>query len=64
MDATREVRERAVKRMLANSALAGLQPGEDFRALLDRYIEGEITLEDAIEHVHAQYRQKPNGSTP
>ena len=62
MDSTREARQRAVKQALANSALSGMQPDQAFRALLDRYIEGDITLEEAIEHVKAQYGQNPAGS--
>jgi len=61
MNSTREAREKAVKQALANSALAGMKPDQDFRALLDRYIGGEITLEEAIEHVKAQYGQESAG---
>jgi hypothetical protein len=52
-------REKAVKRALANGALEGLKPDPQFAALLDRYIAGEISLDDAIEYTKAQYQQLP-----
>ena len=55
MITTRQDREKAVKRALANSALEGLAPDPQFTALLDRYIAGEISLESALEYTKAQY---------
>jgi hypothetical protein len=52
-------REKAVKRALANGALEGFKPNPQFKALLDRYIAGEISLHDAIEYTKAQYQQLP-----
>jgi hypothetical protein len=57
---TREDREKAVNRTLANSALEGVKPSPEFRALLDRYIAGEISLDDAIEYAKAQFQLKRN----
>jgi hypothetical protein len=57
---TREDREKAVKRVLANGALEGLKPGPQFRNLLNRYIAGEISLDDAIEHTEGQHQQSPD----
>jgi hypothetical protein len=54
MTTTRQDREKAVKRTLANSALEGLQPNPRLVALLNCYIAGEISLESAIEYTEAQ----------
>ena len=60
MDTTRQDREKQVKQALANGALEGLKPNPQFRALLDRYVAGEISLDDAIEYTKAQFQQKQN----
>jgi hypothetical protein len=57
MITSRQDREKAVKRTLANSALEGLKPNSQFIALLDRYIAGEISLESALEITRAQYQR-------
>jgi len=57
MNTSRQDREDAVKRALANSALEGLAPNPQFTALLDRYIAGEISLESALEYTKARYEQ-------
>ena len=54
---TKEDREKSVKQALANGALEGMKPNPHFRALLDRYIAGEISLDDAIEDTKAHYQQ-------
>jgi hypothetical protein len=56
----REDREKAVKQGLANGALERLKPGPQFRALLNRYIAGEVSLDDAIEYAKAPYQQSPD----
>lgn len=61
MATTKQDREKAVKRTLANSALEGLQPDPEFRALLDRYIAGEISLESALERTRSQHQQGAAG---
>lgn len=60
MDTTRQDREKQVKQTLANGALEGMKPNPQFRALLDRYIDGEISLDDAIEYAKAQFKNKQN----
>jgi hypothetical protein len=60
MDTTRQDRDKQVKQALANGALEGLKPNPQFRALLDRYVAGEISLDDAIEYTKAQFQQKQN----
>jgi len=60
MDTTRQDREKQVKQALANGALEGMKPNPQFRALLDRYIDGEISLDDAIEYAKAQFKNKQN----
>ena len=59
MSATRQDREKAVKRALANSALEGLKPDSEFTALLNRYIDGEISLDSALEYTRTQYNRHP-----
>jgi hypothetical protein len=63
MDNTRQDREKQVKQTLANGALEGMKPNPQFRALLDRYIDGEISLDDAIEYTKAQFKNKPNSES-
>ena len=60
MAITRQDREMAVKRTLADSELEGLKPNPRFSALLDRYIAGEISLKSALEITSAQYQQVPD----
>ena len=60
MATTRQDREKAVKRTLANSALEKLKPNPEFTALLGRYIAGQISLESALEITRAQYKQVPD----
>jgi phage shock protein A len=60
MDTTRQDRDKQVKQALANGALEGLKPNPQFRALLDRYVAGEISLDDAIEYTKAQFQQQQN----
>jgi hypothetical protein len=57
---TREDREKAVKAALANGALEGMRPKPEFKALLDRYIAGEISLDDAIADTKAKFQRKQN----
>jgi hypothetical protein len=57
---TREDREKSVKAALANGALEGMKPSPEFRALLNRYIAGEISLDDAIEYTKAEFQRKQN----
>lgn len=59
MATNRQEREKAVQRTLANSALEGLHPNPQFVTLLERYIAGEISLENALEHTKNQYQQIP-----
>lgn len=56
---SKEDRQKAVKQALANGALEGMKPNPQFTALLDQYIAGEISLDDAIEYTKAQYQQLP-----
>lgn len=58
MITTRQDREKAVKQALANGALEGLAPTPQHLALLDRYIAGEMSIEDAIEYAKAQFQQQ------
>jgi hypothetical protein len=60
MTPNRQDREKAVKKALANGALEGLKPSRQFKNLLDLYIAGEISLDDAIEYTKAQHQQSPN----
>jgi hypothetical protein len=57
MASTKIDREKAVQRALANSALEGLKPSADFRALLDQYVAGEVTLDVALENTRKKFQQ-------
>lgn len=41
---TRQDRQRAVKQTLSSWAIEGFAPDEQYLRLLDRYIDGELTL--------------------
>jgi hypothetical protein len=45
MTPSKERRRYAVRQTLASFALEGFPPDEKFNALLERYIDGELTLE-------------------
>jgi hypothetical protein len=64
MTTTREDRKKAVKRVLANSALEGLEPSPEFLDLLTQYVAGEISLESALEYTKAKYPQIPDPAPP
>ncbi len=55
MDSSELDRAKAVKRALANGALEGMQADPEFRMLLDRYIAGQLTLEQALEITRARF---------
>jgi len=57
---TREDREKAVKTALANGALEGMRPSPEFKDLLERYIAGKISLDDAIAYTKAEFQRKQN----
>ena len=48
-------RRRAVDQMLANWRIEGFQPDAQYLALLDRYISGELTLEEIGKRVDAAF---------
>lgn len=54
---TKQDREKAVKRSLASSALEGLRPDPEFSKLLEQYIAGELTADQAREVIRAKFRQ-------
>jgi hypothetical protein len=60
MASTEKDREKAVQRTLANSALEGLKPSVEFRALLDKYVAGEITLDAALEDTRKKFQPTSN----
>lgn len=60
MTETREDRKKAVKTALANGALEGMRPSPEFKDLLDRYIAGEISLDDAIVYTKEEFQRKQN----
>lgn len=41
-------RQNIVAQSLAIASLEGLEPSPEFRALLSRYVKGEVTTEQAI----------------
>jgi hypothetical protein len=60
MTPNRQDREKSVKQALANSALEGFKLDPKFADLLNRYVAGEISLDDAIEYTMAQYPLSPD----
>lgn len=62
MASTKQDRERAVKQSLASSALEGLQPDPQFRELLDQYVAGDVTVDQALEKTRAKFRQGNHGN--
>jgi hypothetical protein len=43
---TEAQRRRAVELALANQRLEGIEPSDEYKALLERYVKGEISLQD------------------
>jgi hypothetical protein len=58
MTTTKRDREKAVKQALANGALEGLAPTPQHLALLDRYIAGEMSIEEAIDYNKVRFQQQ------
>jgi hypothetical protein len=56
---TREDRQRAVKQTLASWALEGFKPDAQYLALLDGYINGELTLDQVRATTDAKFGIKP-----
>ncbi len=44
----RERRASAVRNSLGSLAIEGLDPGPEARAIFQRYIDGELTLDEAV----------------
>ena len=57
-EAERAIREDGVKQALASVRLEGLEPGADVRAIHERYIDGELTLEQAGAEIKALHDRK------
>ena len=58
-DTRRPERARAIDNALASVRMEGLEPSEEGKAIMQRYVDGEITIEemgDAIDkHFDAKY---------
>ena len=58
-DTRRAERARAIDNALASVRMEGLEPSEEGKAIMQRYVDGEITIEemgDAIDkHFDAKY---------
>ena len=52
---TKNDRQRAVTQTLASWAIEGFQPDDDYLALLDRYVSGELTLAQVRSHTDAAF---------
>lgn len=59
-DTTHEEREKIVKDGFALASLGGTSPTEECKALFDKYIDGEMELEEIKETILAKYKK---GST-
>lgn len=52
---SKEARQRAVKQTLASWAIEGFEPDAQYLALLDRYVNGELTLAQVRAQTDANY---------
>ena len=57
---TREEREKIVKDGRALASLGGTSPTEECMALFNKYIDGEMELEEIKETILAQYKKGNN----
>ena len=57
-NSTREEREKRVKDAMALALLGGTSPTEECMALFDKYIDGEMELEEIEETILAQYKKR------
>lgn len=65
MNQTDEVcRRRAVAQALANAHLEGFEVDEEYLALLDRYILGQITIAQVIAETDRKFATRGEGSDP
>ena len=55
-NSTREEREKRVKDAMALASLGGTSPTEECKALFDKYIDGEMEMEEIEETILAQYK--------
>ena len=55
-NSTREEREKRVKDAMALASLGGSSPTEECKALFDKYINGEMELEEIEEAILAKYK--------
>ena len=57
---TREERGKIVKDGLALASLGGTSPTEECMALINKYIDGEMELEEIQEAIFAMYKKGNN----
>lgn len=63
MATTNESRQRAVQQTLASWAIEGFEPDAQYLALLDRYVNGEMTLAQVRAQTDAAFGVKtPNAA--
>ena len=55
---TEQTRRKAVTQTLASWAIEGFEPDAEYLALVDRYIVGEVSLEDLL-HYHDELGPLP-----
>jgi len=55
---TKEQKRRNFERAVAINALGGGEPSKEFVELMEKYIEGEISLEQIRKIILDKYRQK------
>ena len=57
---TEEVERRrwAVRNAIASVRIEGLEPGEDFVDDMERFAQGELSLEEIRDSILAKYRRK------
>lgn len=57
-EAERAVREDCVSQAFASVRLEGLEPGVEIRAIHQRYIDGDLTLEQTASEIKALHDRK------
>ena len=61
---TKQDRQRAVTQTLASWAIEGFDPDVEYLALLDRYINGELSMAQVQAVTKVTFRAKVNPSVP
>ena len=56
---TKEERRRSFERALAINSLGGVEPDQEFMELMEKHIQGELTLEEIRKIFLEKYKEDP-----